>query len=109
MVCITTLYVVQYSIMERKWTVFKVHFVSSLVILRHLYVSVISFYKDYFFISGGEGDSCVGNVLENYARIIGRPALPPKWSFGYLASSMVYSSLFLFYRGMRKIKTHKIY
>lgn len=46
---------------------------------------------DYFFMAGGGGDKCVANVLECYAEVIGAPALPPRWSFGYLASSMGYA------------------
>lgn len=35
--------------------------------------------------------SLLGSVLQGYMDIIGRPALPPKYAFGYLASAMGYA------------------
>lgn len=42
---------------------------------------------DYYFIYGPS----VEQVIEKYTRLTGRMSLPPRWSLGYLASTMAYT------------------
>lgn len=42
---------------------------------------------DYYLIYG----STIEAVIEKYTKLIGRPMLPPKWSLGYLGSTMSYT------------------
>lgn len=42
---------------------------------------------DYYLIYGPE----IISVVEKFSKLIGRPALPPRWSLGYLGSSMLYT------------------
>lgn len=42
---------------------------------------------DYYLIYGGN----ISEVVSRYMALIGRPALPPRWSLGYLASTMAYT------------------
>ncbi len=44
---------------------------------------------DYYFIYG----PTVQDVVSRFAQLTGRPAFPPKWSLGYLASGMTYSEV----------------
>lgn len=42
---------------------------------------------DYYLIFGPE----IADVVQKFSKLIGRPALPPRWSLGYLGSSMLYT------------------
>ncbi len=42
---------------------------------------------DYYLIYGGN----IAAVVARYTQLIGRPALPPRWSLGYLGSTMAYT------------------
>ncbi len=42
---------------------------------------------DYYMIFGPEIEA----VIEKFTRLVGRPALPPRWSLGYLGSTMTYT------------------
>jgi alpha-glucosidase len=42
---------------------------------------------DYYLIFGPQ----ISDVVQKFSKLIGRPALPPRWSLGYLASSMLYT------------------
>lgn len=42
---------------------------------------------DYYLIYG----PTIPDVIEKYTRLIGRPALPPRWTLGYLGSTMSYT------------------
>ncbi len=42
---------------------------------------------DYYLIFGPE----ISVVVQKFSRLIGHPALPPRWSLGYLGSSMLYT------------------
>jgi alpha-glucosidase len=44
---------------------------------------------DYYLIYG----PTIAAVLEKYARLTGYPALPPRWSLGYLGSTMFYTEM----------------
>ena len=46
---------------------------------------------DYYFMNGGAKSNCVSKVMNLYQSIVGRSALPPRYSFGYLASAMGYA------------------
>ncbi len=42
---------------------------------------------DYYMIFGPQ----ISDVVQKFSTLIGRPALPPRWSLGYLGSSMLYT------------------
>lgn len=42
---------------------------------------------DYYLIFGPQ----ISDVVQKFSTLIGRPALPPRWSLGYLGSSMLYT------------------
>src|SRR5690606_35537302 len=42
---------------------------------------------DYYLIYGGN----ISEVVSRYMALIGHPALPPRWSLGYLPSTMAYT------------------
>ena len=42
---------------------------------------------DYYLIFGPK----IADVVQKFSKLIGRPALPPRWSLGYLGSSMLYT------------------
>ncbi|MDO9086686.1 MAG: glycoside hydrolase family 31 protein [Anaerolineaceae bacterium] len=42
---------------------------------------------DYYLIFGPQ----ISDVVHKFSKLIGHPALPPRWSLGYLASSMLYT------------------
>lgn len=42
---------------------------------------------DYYLIFGPQ----ISDVVQKFSTLIGRPALPPRWTLGYLASSMLYT------------------
>ncbi len=44
---------------------------------------------DYYLIFG----PTIAEVVEKFARLTGRPALPPRWTLGYLGSTMLYTEM----------------
>ncbi|KAJ3387862.1 hypothetical protein HDU92_001750 [Lobulomyces angularis] len=46
---------------------------------------------DYYVIVGGDGETGLKNIYKEYSSLIGQQTLPPRYSFGYLASSMGYA------------------
>ncbi|MBW6474243.1 MAG: glycoside hydrolase family 31 protein [Anaerolineaceae bacterium] len=42
---------------------------------------------DYYLIFGPQ----ISDVVQKFSKLIGHPALPPRWSLGYLGSSMLYT------------------
>jgi len=59
----------------------------------HNYYSPYRYYQaeagdlDYYLIYG----PTIAEVVQKFSKLIGRPALPPRWSLGYLGSSMLYT------------------
>jgi len=60
---------------------------------RDNYYSAYRYYQvesgdlDYYLLYGPD----IASVVQKFSKLIGRPALPPRWSLGYLGSSMLYT------------------
>ncbi|KAI8815256.1 glycosyl hydrolases family 31-domain-containing protein [Cladochytrium replicatum] len=46
-----------------------------------------------YYVLGGSRMTSVGEVVKSFAELVGRPVIPPKFAFGYLASAMGYAEV----------------